>query len=111
MHMHVLEWIFFTINGIGIAIIVCGVILVTFEFLFSGLFFLKHKQITDKNQLRLHLGSYILLGLEFLIAADIIETVLHPSTERLIILGSIVFIRTIISYFLDRELKTLAQKD
>ena len=110
MHVNFLEWVFYIINAVGIVIIVCGVILVTFEFLFSGLFFLKHKQITDKNQLRLHLGSYILLGLEFLIAADIIETVLHPTTERLIVLGVVVLIRTIISFFLDRELKALAEE-
>ena len=42
--------------------------------------------------------------LEFLIAADIIHTIVKPTLEELAILGSIVIIRTIISYFLGKEM-------
>ena len=50
-------------------------------------------------------GSYLLLGLEFMIAADIIYTIAKPNTEGLITLGSIVAIRTVISYFLNKEIE------
>lgn len=55
--------------------------------------------------LRHHFGSYLLLGLEFLIAADIIHTIFTPTLQKLAVLGGIVAIRTVINYFLNLELK------
>ena len=56
------------------------------------------------NNIRNNLGTYLLIGLEFMIASDIINTILDPSREELIELGVIVLIRTMISYFLNREI-------
>jgi uncharacterized membrane protein len=39
-----------------------------------------------------------------LIAADVLRTVFHPTLEELALLAGIVVIRTVISYFLDKEL-------
>ena len=63
------------------------------------------------NKIRLDFGYYILLGLEFLVAADIIQTILKPTTEELIELGGIVAIRIILSFFLTKELNDLKRKD
>lgn len=63
------------------------------------------------NKIRLDFGYYILLGLEFLVAADIIETILKPTTEELIELGGIVAIRIILSFFLTKELNELKRKE
>lgn len=57
--------------------------------------------------MRWDLGFHLLLGLEFLIAADIIRTIVHPSLQELAILGSLVAIRTVISYFLNKEIEHL----
>ena len=46
-------------------------------------------------------------GLEFLIASDILKTVLEPTLNELAILGGIVVLRTILSVFLNREIKDL----
>lgn len=51
--------------------------------------------------------TYLLLGLEFLIASDILKTVLEPTMNELIILGGIVVVRTILSVFLNKEIKEL----
>src|SRR5689334_19069565 len=59
----------------------------------------------DRKRLRHVLGYYLLLGLEFLIAADIIDTLMKPSLQDLMVLGAIVLIRTVISYSLNAELK------
>jgi len=48
---------------------------------------------------------YLLLSLEFLIAADIIDAIVQPSREELAILGSVLAIRTVISVSLSWELK------
>jgi uncharacterized membrane protein len=57
-----------------------------------------------RERLRHHLGSYLLLGLEFLVAADVIHTVTEPSLVEVGILGAIVAIRTVLNFFLNKEL-------
>lgn len=53
---------------------------------------------------RQQLGSSILLGLEFLVAADIIRTVaVTPEPKTVAVLGGIVLIRTFLSYSLQLE--------
>ena len=54
--------------------------------------------------LRVKLGQYLLLGLELLIASDIIETIVNPGLEELAQVGGIVLIRTVLSFFLNREI-------
>ncbi len=57
-----------------------------------------------RERLRTDLGYYLLLGLEFLVAADVVETIRAPSLEHLAVLGAIVVIRTAISISLNWEL-------
>ncbi|GGY47013.1 DUF1622 domain-containing protein [Parvularcula lutaonensis] len=59
---------------------------------------------------RVHLGAYILAGLEFLIVADILFTIVNRSLEDVIVLAIIASVRTLISVFLNRELKELRQQ-
>ncbi|MBN9686047.1 MULTISPECIES: DUF1622 domain-containing protein [unclassified Corallococcus] len=56
------------------------------------------------RQLRHYLGRAILLGLELLVAADIIRTVAGaPTLRQVVILGLIVLIRTFLSFTLEVE--------
>ncbi|MGO4388768.1 DUF1622 domain-containing protein [Microvirga sp. 2YAF29] len=58
------------------------------------------------NLYRSNIGRAILLGLEFLVAADIINTVaIEPTLESLMILGGIVIIRTFLSFSLEVEIE------
>ncbi|MCM4159624.1 DUF1622 domain-containing protein [Antarcticibacterium flavum] len=88
------------IESIGILIIVVGALISL------GRFLLK-KQGTDYRSfqaIREELGRAILLGLEFLVAADIIMTVVYDATlERIINLGLIILIRTFLSFALEIE--------
>jgi uncharacterized membrane protein len=55
---------------------------------------------------RSNLGRSILLGLEFLVAADIVNTVaIDPTLDSLIVLAGIVLIRTFLSFSLEVELE------
>ena len=55
---------------------------------------------------RANVGRAILLGLEFLVAADIINTVaIEPTLQSLLILGGIVLIRTFLSFSLEVEIE------
>jgi uncharacterized membrane protein len=58
----------------------------------------------ERRRLRHVLGYYLLLGLEFLIAADIIDTLMKPASSDLVVLAAMVGIRTVISYSLNFEL-------
>lgn len=58
------------------------------------------------RQYRQDLGRAILLGLEFLIAGDIIRTVvISPTLQNVLILGLIVLIRTFLSLSLQLEIE------
>ncbi len=63
------------------------------------------------NKLRCELGYGIILGLEFMIGADIIESMAKPTYYDIGILASLVFIRTFLSYFLGKELEALSPED
>ena len=60
--------------------------------------------------IKIGLGRYILLGLEFLIVADIIDSVLDPTWEGTLMLAAIVAIRTVISFFLNHEISETDEK-
>ena len=64
-----------------------------------------------KEDLRHHLGYYLLLGLEFLIAADIVHTLLTPTLADLAILGAIVASRTLISFSINWELRQASRHE
>jgi uncharacterized membrane protein len=56
------------------------------------------------NSIKINFGYYLLLGLDFLIASDVIRTIVENTLEDLTILGISVVIRTVLSYFLGKEI-------
>jgi len=102
--MEVIPIITLIISFIGMTIITWGALLAFIKFLTLEYGKFRKKNICRKREvLRHHLGSYLLLGLEFMIAADVIRTIAQPDMQALMILGVIVAIRTVISYFLNKE--------
>ena len=94
------------IDVIGIGIILWGFFLSFKDFIVLE-FSKGHSSEFFKGTqlLRCQLGTYLLLGLEFMIASDIIHTFISRSNEDLMYLGTIVIIRTTISYFLGKEMQ------
>lgn len=104
MLVQILNVVVVSINLVGIAVVFWGFVVAAIAFVRMKL----HSQtvilfLREANEIRAVLGTYILFGLEFMIAGDIIHTFLKPSQEDLIVLATIVAIRTVISYFLGRE--------
>src|SRR6267142_4095400 len=96
----------FGIGVLGVLVIVFGVLCGLVRFVRAEFSAARGLDVDEeRKQLRHVLGYYLLLGLEFLIAADIIDTLMKPSVQDLIVLGAIVLIRTVISYSLNAELK------
>ena len=102
---NIFDILYITIGTFGVAIIVWGVLLTLYRLLKLEFLRIKQKSIyRERETVRHQFASYLLLALEFLIAADIIATVIHPTFEEIAILASIVVIRTVISYFLEKEI-------
>ena len=102
---HILESVSLGIGIAGIAVVTWGAIKALVSLIRLEVKGFRGAHICSKREyLRHHLGSYLLLGLELLVAADIIHTILEPDFKSLAILGIIVAIRTVLSFFLNREL-------
>ena len=99
-----LELVSTVIEVSGVAIIVAGAAVATVVFLYGGLGAVGWPAAF--RLYRANLGRGILLGLELLVAADIIGTVaVTPSLDNLMILGLIVLIRTFLSFSLEVEIE------
>jgi uncharacterized membrane protein len=64
-----------------------------------------HRKDTTKSRIMREYTGYIVFGLEFFIAGDVLATVLNPTIQDLTVLGSVVLIRVILGYFLQKESK------
>ena len=61
-----------------------------------------------KTDMRLQLGRWLSLALEFELAADILRTAIAPTWEEIGKLAAIAALRTLLNYFLEREIRTAA---
>ena len=57
------------------------------------------------TRFRMIFGGWLVVALEFQLAADIVGTIISPTSAQLIELGAIALIRTFLNYFLNKELK------
>lgn len=96
----------FALNIIGALITIWGILISLVDFLKKEIFE-RQKSIQLNEAIRVKLGSYLVLALEFFIAGDIVKTIITPTWQSLGILGAIVVIRTILSYFLTKDLKKI----
>lgn len=62
------------------------------------------------DYIRWELGRSIALALEFFVAGDIIKTIITPDYYQIGLLSILVIIRTVLTYFLNKELSTLRYK-
>ena len=96
----VIETVGKTIDGVGVAVIAIGALISA-----AGAVPRLRGRTGDVYRVfRQQLGRSILLGLEFLVAADIIRTVaVTPDARSVAVLGGIVLIRTFLSFSLELE--------
>ena len=90
------------IEMFAVAIIVIAIVHGTIRYLIR----INQKAGDAYQRLKAQLGRALLLGLEFLVAADIIRTVaLEPNLQNVVILGLLVIIRTFLSWSLVVEIE------
>jgi len=101
-YRELMDWIGTAVDGIGVLLIVVGALIATWRFLFRR----QKGPINSYSLYRQDLGRAILLGLEFLVAGDIIRTVVvSPTLDNVVVLGLIVLIRTFLSMALQLEVE------
>jgi uncharacterized membrane protein len=89
------------IEALAVATIVIAIAFGTLRFLWH----LQQQRQGAYERYKTHLGRSLLLGLEFLVAADIIRTVaLEPTMANVLMLGLLVVVRTFLSWALVVEM-------
>ncbi|MFC1540415.1 DUF1622 domain-containing protein [Candidatus Margulisiibacteriota bacterium] len=100
----VVDYLVNAISVLGTAVIVWGLVLVLRDFVLD----IFSDDPKSKRLMRQKLGSHLILGLEFFIAADIIRTIIRPDWNEIGMLSAIIALRTVLSFFLGLELKEKA---
>lgn len=95
----IIHWFAVAFSVIGSALIIFGGIQAAIGLIRSSL----ERETKERGKLKREFTSYIIFGLEFFIAGDVLTTVLDPSIEDLTLLGAVVLIRVILGYFLEKE--------
>ena len=87
---------------LGVSVILVGLILASYQAL---VLVVRHDAARAYVVWRSMFGRSVLLGLEVLVAGDIIRTVaVDPTLENLVVLGLLVIIRTFLSWSLEVEI-------
>ena len=94
---------------VGVTIILIGVLKMLLVFATCAI-----KRISPLgliSQIRVELGNYLVLSLEVFIGRDIIETLLNPSLNDILVLVVLVFLRTLLAFFLNYEIAHMKKQD
>jgi uncharacterized membrane protein len=99
-------WIQYLAVGVEIAAaMIIG--LAAFEAIVRALPLFMRRGISQqaKVEIRLALGRWLALGLEFALAADILRTAISPTWQDIGQLAAIAVLRTALNFFLEREIE------
>jgi len=99
------------IAGIGVLIIISGVLWAAFQYAQYLLQGCVSQRAARINVIRLNFGRVIILGLEFIVAADLISTISTPDYYDLGLVAIVVLIRTLLSYSLSKEISDIATSE
>ncbi|MDF0599211.1 DUF1622 domain-containing protein [Psychromarinibacter sp. C21-152] len=107
--VHLLEWAASIIDLFAILLLLIGAVRFILGVMRAELSD-SETRVQRTNRRRIELGRYILAGLELFIVSDVIHTALSLAFSDLLFLLLLVIIRSITSYFLDRELDQLKRE-
>jgi uncharacterized membrane protein len=95
------EWFISATEFASVLIIAAGTVVTSYKVLQM----IRAPDLKKYNQARLTFSRYLVMGLEFLLAADIITTAIRPTWSDLGMLVVIAVVRTFLNFFLQREMK------
>lgn len=110
--MGILDYIKVGLSVLSEIVNYIGILILMYGFAKGLIQLIKNETARKKNDdffnsiqnLRSKIGLYILLALDFLIAADIIDSVIHRNLDELTKLGIVIIIRIAIGYFLGKKI-------
>ncbi len=97
----VVDYLRLTVEAIGAAVVGVGALSAALRYALS---LLGLKKYSDSD-IRLHLAGFWCWGWSFQLGADILGTAVAPIFEEVQLLATIVVIRTVLNYFLSKELE------
>jgi uncharacterized membrane protein len=97
-------------RSIALAIEAVAVLVIAFGALeatvgLAGRLLRRANVVGQRKEVWLKFAMWLILGLEFELAADVIRTVVAPTWQELAQLGGIAVIRTFLNYFLEKDLE------
>ncbi|MBW4623601.1 MAG: DUF1622 domain-containing protein [Cyanosarcina radialis HA8281-LM2] len=95
---------------IAAAIVISGAVVRGIALYLPLLFNRSRLHFDATEGIRLQLGRVLALGLEFTVASDILRTAVAPTRQDILNLGEIVLLRTLLNYFLEREIQQGEQR-
>jgi uncharacterized membrane protein len=100
--MRIIEFTAEGLEFVGVAVIAIGFIYAGFR----ALVHYKQQKPNPYDDLKISIGRALQLGLEFLIAADIISTVtVEPTREKIVSLALLIVVRTFLSWSIAVEIE------
>lgn len=89
------------VEACGVAVIIAGALGAFLRFVWAGL---RREDAGVFVSVRLTLGRFLALGLEFQLAGDVLRTAVAPTFRELGQLAAVAAIRTALNYFLSKEI-------
>jgi uncharacterized membrane protein len=106
------QWMLYLSGAIeGIAAVLIGLASLEAAVGAANLFVRRISSAASKEEIRLRLGMWLSLALEFEIAADILRTTMAPNWNEIGKLSAIVVLRTVLNYFLQMEISRAALRN
>jgi uncharacterized membrane protein len=87
-------------NALGVVVIVLGLVYITTALVRGAL----SRQLLPGAKTQITFGKMLVLAMGLTVAADIVGTIGHPSWEEIGKLGALIVLRTIVNYFLAKEI-------
>lgn len=103
LFLHWIEYVALTVEAVGVAVMVAGFVIATYRFVRSPNFY---DSLHAYHTYRQGVGRSILVGLDFLIAGDLVKTVIVVNTgEQVATLAAVVLIRAFLGFTLHVEVE------
>jgi uncharacterized membrane protein len=100
------SYIALAVEAIGVAVIAIG----SLEAVWNMFAVMRHDTSTARREVWLQYARWLIAGLTFQLAGDIIRTSIAPTWDDVGKLAAIALIRTFLTFFLDRDMESMREK-
>ena len=104
----IFEWLELIIDLSAALIMVLAFVVATFSYFRIVIRSKQVERIMQMQLVRCDLGVKLVFALELLIISDLLHTIVSRSMDDMLILGALVLIRTVIGFFLNKEIQVVS---